>query len=244
MAGLVLLPESAWRAHAGLVGEARREDREQQQKLAPLLRFPFHGRRLLIPLCVPLEHLILEPPRRALLHLLPCRFSCHDDDALDADVEEHRHSEEGDVHGCGHLPAAPCGVGAHEAKQVQDDGGLQRVVLDPLSSEYAAQEEYEDDQRGNEGGGVAVEEDQVSPGIRDVEDRVTGEVMGTTIGGVVLPDASRRVQSGLVCDTRRKNAEQEQVLVRFQEYLVGVVIGALGCSAFLLLVDSILHEIV
>ncbi|WVZ54530.1 LOW QUALITY PROTEIN: hypothetical protein U9M48_005314 [Paspalum notatum var. saurae] len=43
-----------------------------------------------------------------------------------------------------------------------------------------------------------------------------------TIGSICLPEATRWVQSGLVCDARRKNSEQEQVHARLLEKLIGV----------------------
>ncbi|BAT15843.1 Os12g0141050, partial [Oryza sativa Japonica Group] len=139
----------------------------------------------------------------------------HEHQDMDTNIEKHRQNKNRDVHGFGRLPAAPSGVSSDQAKQVQNHGDLQRTVLDPLRADHVAQEEDEDDQRRDEGGGVGVEEHHVSPVIRDVKNRIAGEVMAVSVGAIALPEASRRVQSCLVCDARRENPKQEQVHARF-----------------------------
>ncbi|WVZ54544.1 hypothetical protein U9M48_005325 [Paspalum notatum var. saurae] len=81
MAGLVLLPEAARRAHAGLVRQAGCEDGQEQQELAALLQLPLHvlvvfllllrrRRRLRLveqPLLEPFGHAL----RQLRLHHLP-----------------------------------------------------------------------------------------------------------------------------------------------------------------------------
>ena len=138
------------------------------------------------------------------------------------DVGEDAEQECPDVDGVPHLPAAPGGVGAHQPEQAEDHGELQRPEPDGVAAQLPNQEQDEHHERGDEGRRVAVEEYEVPARVAAPQHDVAGDVAVA----VVLPEAARRDQTGLVGDGRGQDGQQHQVLPQ-QLRFVGAVGGSL-----------------
>uniref|UniRef100_A0A0A9FAK3 Uncharacterized protein n=1 Tax=Arundo donax TaxID=35708 RepID=A0A0A9FAK3_ARUDO len=180
--GPVIVPDqeaARWR-QPGLVGDGRRQDREEEKPLPPLL-----------------HQLLLQSDGSFVVILVVQR----QEDDMDDHVDQHGAGEGHGVDGGAHVAAAAGGVGADEAEEVEYHGGLQRVVL----VQGLLPDQDDGDQGGHEGDRVAVVERLVPPGVRGQEDRVAGLVAGAG----VLPQAARRVQAGLVGDGRCQSGEQQ-----------------------------------
>uniref|UniRef100_J3NBB0 Uncharacterized protein n=1 Tax=Oryza brachyantha TaxID=4533 RepID=J3NBB0_ORYBR len=142
--------------------------------------------------CEPLPQLVhdpLHPSRHANGRHNQNNNVCRDTDDQCQDVRRRRHP-----------PAASGGVGAHQAKQVQYHGGVQRQQRRPGVAHPLDQQQHHYHQRRHEGGRVAVEEDLVATRIAAQKNGVAG---GVDADLALVPEAARRAHRRLVGDGRR-----------------------------------------